>query len=269
MKLRNILEDIIVINNNDINEKMGNLDSSNVKLSNFDNISLGPKELRKFKDLILSTEEFKDVDNLIIVDTPLVCDNSGKSYKVESMVFKDDLKLSGTVVLYNVGLSPEINDPNRVGAIFNEFGIVMTPTQYNPINFKASKTVKFSVDIDQTDVDEIREGLHDKVDELMDNLDVYTPTPTRELIMRGLFERVEYDGEVGVNEYVKDIDINATPTHFMVFYLESNEGGSVASIDLKERLIPIELKDKWLRHTSELSLMYITSDMIDSFIAGV
>ena len=258
MKLKKLVRDLV----------------DNKHLSNDFN-SLDYETLDEIKDLLLETDEFKDVDELIIVDKPMVTNKDGSPILIPTTKISDNTKFKKKVYLYSISLTPTIYDTSQTEdkRILDEQGMLVSPKMYNSKDFtpyhKLSMYINHSLE-GQIDLEDLRKELYGKIDTLVDNIEKYRMEGDRGVMIRGLYEYVEIDGNVSENEYVKDIDIE--PRHTMIFYMEketdeSDPTGKTVSIKLCHKFLPLDLEDKWAKEYGKLGPSEITGDLIDKFIS--
>jgi hypothetical protein len=250
-----------------VTELLGNENIS----PDFDTIK--PDSLEIVKELILETDEFKDVDELIILDKPIVGGDNPKV--VQTRKFGKNTKFKKKAFLFTLSLTPPIYDPkmSQENKKLNEYGISISPTMYSPINFKPEHRIQFmaGTDFHKSNYKELlKEELYSKVDELVGNLDKYSAKPIREVMVRGLFEYVE-DGEGNVTEDSSIGNLNVESKHVLIYYMtkstvENLDGETEVNLKLEKKLLPIELKDKWEEEYGHLNHGDINEELIDNFI---
>jgi len=163
----------------------------------FRNDKMIPKYLKLYKDQLLKCEEFKDIDDLIIIDEPDFTLGDGdldESFNSKYIKLDSDIKLKGTVYLYGISLTPELFNPCLHLTQFKENALV-TPTMYDPKNltpyqyFMIKWSPEFAQDMIGTGQEpDLRKILHDKLDELIDNQEKYRIKGERGVMIRGVFD---------------------------------------------------------------------------------
>lgn len=148
--------------------------------------------LEQLKDSLIQTDEFKDVDELIIMKFPSVMDDNKKILNAQSYKVSDSTKFKKRCYLYSISLTPEVFDPN---AIYNPVknGACISPTIYNPSDFKIKKKIVLDYFIEdfQDNFNSKKKELHDLLDDVLNNPDEYRVSGDRGIIVRGIFEEVE------------------------------------------------------------------------------
>jgi hypothetical protein len=193
------------------------------------------KNLEKYKDIIMNTDEFKECESLEIIEYPIVKSRNGEGLKPYTIKLSDLMKFKGKCYLLSLNLTPEMYDPNQLLKPVKN-GAAMGPTIYDPSTFEPRKHIlltwspEMSQDISGVN-DELtlRNDIHKLLDDVLDNPEEYKTKGFRAVLVRGLFEVVE-DGE---NTEVKEYDID----------LKKNESDTN---ETKERLDNILKKNKEL-----------------------
>ncbi len=193
------------------------------------------KNLEKYKDIIMNTDEFKECESLEIIEYPIVKSRNGEGLTPYTIKLSDLMKFKGKCYLLSLNLTPEMYDPNQLLKPVKN-GAAMGPAIYDPSTFEPRKHIlltwspEMSQDISGVN-DELtlRNDIHKLLDDVLDNPDEYKTKGFRAVLVRGLFEVVE-DGE---NTEVKEYDID----------LKKNESDTN---ETKERLDNILKKNKEL-----------------------
>ncbi len=193
------------------------------------------KNLEKYKDIIMNTDEFKECESLEIIEYPIVKSRNGEGLTPYTIKLSDLMKFKGKCYLLSLNLTPEMYDPNQLLKPVKN-GAAMGPTIYDPSTFEPRKHIlltwspEMSQDISGVN-DELtlRNDIHKLLDDVLDNPEEYKTKGFRAVLVRGLFEVVE-DGE---NTEVKEYDID----------LKKNESDTN---ETKERLDNILKKNKEL-----------------------
>ena len=191
------------------------------------------KNLEKYKDIIMNTDEFKECESLEIIEYPIVKSRNGEGLKPYTIKLSDLMKFKGKCYLLSLNLTPEMYDPNQLLKPVKN-GAAMGPAIYDPSTFEPRKHIlltwspEMSQDISGVN-DELtlRNDIHKLLDDVLDNPEEYKTKGFRAVLVRGLFEVVE-DGE---NTEVKEYDID----------LKKNESDDN---ETKERLDNILKKNK-------------------------
>jgi hypothetical protein len=233
------------------------------------------KQLKKYKDIILKTDEFKDCELLDILEHPVSKSKDGKVLTPYTINLSDVMKFKGRCYLLSLTLTPEMYGPSLMLKPVKD-GAAIGPTMYDPITYEPKRqilltynpSVHFNFDNKFEPTDEFkRNEIHQLLDKVLDNFDEYKIKGVKEVLVRGLFEIVE-NGE-DITENVYDVDLsNQSPEEigYLVFYLEQTivNPGEV-KLDIKKKLIPPHLKDKFI---SEIGTdpAKITEKMVDEFL---
>ena len=193
------------------------------------------KNLEKYKDIIMNTDEFKECESLEILEYPLVKSRNGEILTVPTIKLSDVMKFKGKCYLLSLGLTPEMYDPNQLLKPVKN-GAAMGPVIYDPSTFEPRKHIllTWSPDVTQdlsgtNNEETLRNDIHKLLDDVLDNPDEYKTKGFRGVYVRGLFEVVENGDHTEVKEY--DID------------LKKNESDAK---ETNERLVNILKKNKEL-----------------------
>jgi len=233
------------------------------------------KQLKKYKDIILKTDEFKDCESLDILEYPVSKSKDGKVLTSYVIKLSDIMKFKGRCYLLSLILTPEMYDPTLMLTPVKD-GAAIGPTVYDPITFEPKRqilltynpSVHFNFDNKFESTENFkRNEIHQLLDKVLDNFDEYKIKGVKEVLVRGLFEIVENGEDITENVYDVDL-INQSPEEvgYHVFYFEQTivNPGEV-KLDIKKKLIPPHLKDKFI---SEIGTdpAKITEKMIDEFL---
>ena len=249
-----------------------------VELSKTENDSFNElygKQLKKYKDIILKTDEFKDCESLDILEYPVSKSKDGKVLTPYTINLSDVMEFKGRCYLLSLTLTPEMYGPSLMLKPVKD-GAAIGPTMYDPITYEPKRqilltynpSVHFNFDNKFESTENFkRNEIHQLLDKVLDNFDEYKIKGVKEVLVRGLFEIVENGDEITENVY--DVDLsNQSPEEigYLVFYLEQTiiNPGEV-KLDIKKKLIPPHLKDKFI---SEIGTdpAKITEKMIDEFL---
>lgn len=169
------------------------------------------KNLEKYKDIIMNTDEFKECESLEILEYPLVKSRNGEILTVPTIKLSDVMKFKGKCYLLSLGLTPEMYDPNQLLKPVKN-GAAMGPVIYDPSTFEPRKHIllTWSPDVTQdlsgtNNEETLRNDIHKLLDDVLDNPEEYKTKGFRGVYVRGLFEVVENGENTVVNEY--DIDL--------------------------------------------------------------
>lgn len=232
------------------------------------------KNLEKYKEIILKTDEFKDCESLDILEHPVSKSKDGNVLTPYTIKLSDIMKFKGRCYLLSLTLTPEMYDPTLMLTPIKD-GAAIGPTMYDPITYEPKRqilltynpSVHFNFDNKFEPTEEFkRNEIHQLLDKVLDNFDEYHIKGVKEVLVRGLFEVVENGDEITENIY--DVDLSKQSPEevgYLVFYFEQNEKNGTIKLDIKKKLIPPHLKDKFI---SEIGTdpAKITEKMIDDFL---
>lgn len=155
----------------------------------------GPIQYDKFSDYILrgdalrfciphllECEEFKDVTNIKVVDTPGYWDDSIEGISQNKLVktyhlLKDEC-LSGDIILYSIGFLPPVYNINDLLTPVKN-GCSVSPALYSPEDFLPIKKIMLSYSPEMIADDihiseyQYRKKIHDILDDILDHQEEY------------------------------------------------------------------------------------------------
>ena len=184
------------------------------------------------------------------------------------------MEFKGRCYLLSLALTPEMYDPNILLKPVKN-GAAMGPTMYDPLTFIPRKHILLTwspemvQDVSGTkDELTLRNDIHKLLDDVLDNPEEYKTKGLRAVLVRGLFEVIDnYDGsEVIKNDY--DIDVTKQSPEdvgHLIYYFEKNEKDGEIKLEIKKRVIPPHLKDKFISEVG-VDPANITEKMIDDFL---
>ena len=242
-----------------------------VKHENFnitDYCLYGKKHLEHIKEEILKCEEFSECTELTILDNPAY-ENDGKSCKVQTYKVIEGQKFGGKGFLLSISLSPEIFNPETIHKPVKD-GACITPTLYDPLTFEPTKKIvlQFSPERVQdgisNNVEVIGQELHDLLDKVLDNPQDYQIKGERSVLVRGIFETNEIVTVIHPPQYLSGVDTE--PKGYIVSYFDKEfKNDGEVTMNLKTKLIPKELKDKFIEEFGDKKLE-ITEKEINDFL---
>ena len=180
------------------------------------------KQLKKYKDIILKTDEFKDCKSLDILEHPVSKSKDGKVLTPYTIKLSDIMKFKGRCYLLSLTLTPEMYDPSLMLKPVKD-GAAIGPTIYNSITFEPTRqillsynpSVHFNFDNKFEPTEEFkRNEIHQLLDKVLDNFDEYQIKGVKEVLVRGLFEVVENGDEITENVYDVDLSNEITENEY-------------------------------------------------------
>lgn len=231
----------------DLNQK--NAESTIEYLKGMDPI-LNSKALEKVKDELLKFDVFSECDDLEIVHYPIFKVGEDKVLTTQVHKYSEGIRYKGKCYLYNISLTPELYDPSKMlEPVKNGAGI--SPAIYNPKTFEPTKHIlltwspEMAQDISVTkDETTLRNDIHKLLDDVLDNPEEYRMKGTRHIMIRGVFEVVDDNRNFEPNYLV---GTTSKPEGYTVFYMTKEEcEDNEVKLDLKQKTIPFELKDKFI-----------------------
>jgi len=229
------------------------------------------EELNPYKERILQTEEFSECDELIIMKYPVTILENGKTVQNVTYKHKEGQKFKGKCYLLSLSLTPQMFDPKMMHIPVLD-GACITPTMYDPTTFEPKKKIvlEFSPEALQDDINSTeevkRKQLHETLDKILDNPELYQVKGERGLLVRGYFEEVHSTSGVEKTDLV---GINPEKqTHMMAYFFEKDEKTSKegqVNLKLSSMPIPIELKDKYDEELGSKSVN-VTREEVEKFL---
>lgn len=162
-------------------------------------LKFGYNDLKKIYDKLQNCDEFFEC-HLILNEMPYVLrtiDNVVTNKTVNTHVLYEGNEYTGSAYLNDISLTPIMYDPADINVPVYD-GCTISPVMYNPENFKPLRKILLHYDVEQTKLidgrfqerlseNEMREKLHKKLDDLLDNTKKYETKGMRGIMLRGLF----------------------------------------------------------------------------------
>lgn len=237
----------------------------------YDYTLYGEKDLLEYKEKLLLCDEFSEVEELHFMSTP-VTHIDGKVISSETLRLGDGVKIKGKCYLLSVMYTPEMFDPSTFNKPVKD-GAGITPIIYDPITFEPKRSILLSFSPERKQEfppsefngeELVRQELHELLDKVLDTPKEYTIKGFRGLIVRGFFEKIE-NPQIPNTENLSGIINKENPTHHVVFYLNKINTDEGFNVKLEKRVIPSELKDKFLEEFKDVGI-HVTSEQIDEFL---
>jgi len=279
MKLQELINEIF--SSGELKNKKGYL----VNVNGLTDNTIYGEELEPYLERIKQCEEFSECEEIVIMKIPVTLDENNKNIQTKNYKVLTNHKFKGKCYLLSLYLTPEMFDPKKIHEPVLD-GACITPTIYNPITFEPKKKIvlEFSPEISQdqtiyafgnpsmindvenTQQEQLRKRLHETLDKIFDNPEIYQVKGEKGVIVRGMFEVVESESGIEKTELfgLKTDKI----THASVFFFEEdlkNSKEGQINMKLSKIDIPIELKEKY---ESELGLksIHVTRKEIEDFL---
>lgn len=203
----------------------------------FHNKTLKSSELKYMVDELKKGEMFEQAD-IVLVDEPFsVVNKDGLPIDLVSMKLDEFSKFKGKCFIYSFHLIPGVYNPEDLSTTID--GGLVTPLLYNPVSFNPYRKIILDVGPDITD----RESLIKQFNEVLDNIEHYSPKPVFHVIIRGLFDACS--GESGeftnMTNCMDSYQITDKPKFKIIHYVHKLFiGGNEYSITLKKEALPNE-----------------------------
>jgi len=196
---------------------------------------------------------------------------NGKTVHNVTYRHKDGQKYKGKCYLLALALTPEMFDPNKIHTPVLD-GACITPTLYDSTTFEPKKKIvlEFSPEALQDDINSTeevkRKQLHETLDKIFDNPELYQIKGEKGLLVRGYFEEVHSPSGVEKTDLV---GINPEKqTHMTAYFFEKDEKNSKegqVNLKLSSMPIPIELHDKFTEELGPKSVN-VTREEVEEFL---
>jgi len=154
-----------------------------------DHDGLTSPQLFLIKEEILKCDEFKDVNELIIIDDLTFVDDNNTPLKVDVIKLGDDFKgFKGKLYLYSIFFSPESFDPEKINGPFNPIknDAWLSPITYDPFSSKPYRLLKLSFEVGN--LVHNRKELHHLLDNILNKQEDYQMKGIRDIMIRGVFD---------------------------------------------------------------------------------
>ena len=244
------------------------------------------EDLEQFKERILQTEEFSECEELIIMKHPIIAVENGKTVHNLTYKHQEGQKFKGKCYLLSLVLTPEMFDPKTMHTPVLD-GACITPTMYDPTTFEPKKKIvlEFSPEFAQDQYiygygspsmveaaekngeSILKKQLHETLDKILDNPELYRVKGEKGLLVRGYFEEIHSPSGVEKTDLV---GINPEKqTHMTAYFFEKDEKNSTegqVNLKLSSMAIPIELSDKYAEEFGVKSVNTITREEVEEFL---
>lgn len=249
-----------------------------------DNIIYG-EELEPYVDRIKKCEEFSECDEIVIMKFPVTIDE--EKNKIESKTYKlvPKQKFKGKCYLLSLALTPEMFDPKKIHEPVLD-GACITPTLYDPETFMPRKKIvlEFSPeaaqdnliyaygnpsminDFENTNQEQLKRKLHETIDKIFDNPEMYQVKGEKGVMVRGAFEVVKSPSGIE-NSKLFGLETEKE-THFSTFFFEKDEENSKDgehNLKLSKMDIPIDLREKYMEELGPKSI-HVKREEIEEFL---
>jgi hypothetical protein len=238
--------------------------------TSFDSV-LNSVDLEKIKDELLKTDAFSECEDLEIVHHPIFKLGEDKVLTTQTHRYGEDIKYRGKCYLYSISLTPEMYDPSKMLEPVKN-GAAISPAIYNPMTFEPTKHIlltwspEMAMDLSVTkDETTLRNDIHKLLDDVLDNPEEYRMKGTRHIMIRGVFEQINYDRKFEPDYLVGTIQESET---YIGYYMVKEKGSNdKESLNIKSKQIPKKLKESFIeKFTEEGSLKETTEEELNQFL---
>ena len=232
---------------------------------------LNSKVLEEVKDELLKFDVFSECDDLEIVHYPTFKVGDDKVLTVQTYKYKEGMKFKGKGYLYSISLTPELYDPSKMLEPIKN-GASISPAIYNPITFEPTKHIlltwspEMAQDLSITkDETTLRNDIHKLLDDVLDNPEEYRTKGTKGILIRGVFEQINYDRKFEPDYLVGTIQESET---YIGYYMVKEKGSNdKESLYIKSKQIPKKLKESFIeKFTEEGKLKETTEEELNQFL---
>jgi len=279
MKLKELINEIL--SSGELKNKKGYA----VKVEGLTDSVIYGEELEPYLERIKQCEEFSECDEIVIMKFPVTIDEQGNGVTTKTYKVVPQQKFKGKCYLLSLSLTPEMYDPKKIHEPVLD-GACITPTLYDPKTFMPRKKIvlEFSPeasqdqsiyalgnpsminDLENTHEEQLRKKLHETLDKVFDNPEMYQVKGEKEVMVRGKFEVVE--SPLGI-ENTKLFGLKTeNETHFSTFFFEKDEENSKEgelNLKLSKMDIPINLREKYLQELGPKSI-HVKREEIEEFL---
>ncbi len=279
MKLKELINEIL--SSGELKNKKGFA----VKVEGLTDSTIYGEELEPYLERIKQCEEFSECDEIVIMKFPVTTDDRGNSVSTKTYKIVPQQKFKGKCYLLSLSLTPEMYDPKKIHEPVLD-GACITPTLYNPETFTPKKKIvlEFSPeaskdqsiyalgnpsminDLENNHQEQLRKKLHETLDKVFDNPEMYQVKGEKGVMVRGAFEVVESPSGF---ENTKLFGLKTeNETHFTTFFFEKDEENSKdgeINLKLSKMDIPIDLREKYLQELGQKSI-HVKRQEIEEFL---
>ena len=279
MKLQELINEII--SSGEFKNKKGYA----IKVEGLTDNTIYGEELEPYVDRIKKCEEFSECDEIVIMKFPVTTDEQGNSVSTKTYKIVPQQKFFGKCYLLSLALTPEMYDPKKIHEPVLD-GVCITPTLYDPETFMPKKKIvlEFSPeasqdksiyalgnpsminDLENTHQEQLRKKLHETLDKVFDNPEMYQVKGEKGVMVRGAFEVVESPSCI---ENSKLFGLKTEKeTHFSTFFFEKdveNSKNGENNLKLSRIDIPVDLREKYLEELGPKSI-HVKREEIEEFL---
>jgi hypothetical protein len=279
MKLQELINEILSLG--ELKNKKGYA----VNVTGLTDNTIYGEDLEPYVDRIKQCEEFSECDEIVIMKFPVTTDEQGKSVSTKTYKIVPQQKFKGKCYLLSLALTPEMFDPKKIHEPVLD-GACITPTLYDPETFMPRKKIvlEFSPeaaqdnliyaygnpsminDFENTNQEQLKRKLHETIDKIFDNPEMYQVKGEKGVMVRGAFEVVESPSGIE-NSKLFGLETEKE-THFSTFFFEKDEENSKDgehNLKLSKMDIPIDLREKYMEELGPKSI-HIKREEIEEFL---
>ena len=279
MKLQELINEILSLG--ELKNKKGYA----VNVTGLTDNTIYGEDLEPYVDRIKQCEEFSECDEIVIMKFPVTTDEQGKSVSTKTYKVVPQQKFKGKCYLLSLALTPEMFDPKKIHEPVLD-GACITPTLYDPETFTPRKKIvlEFSPeaaqdnliyaygnpsminDFENTNQEQLKRKLHETIDKIFDNPEMYQVKGEKGVMVRGAFEVVESPSGIE-NSKLFGLETEKE-THFSTFFFEKDEENSKDgehNLKLSKMDIPIDLREKYMEELGPKSI-HVKREEIEEFL---
>jgi hypothetical protein len=279
MKLQELINEILSLG--ELKNKKGYA----VNVTGLTDNTIYGEDLEPYVDRIKQCEEFSECDEIVIMKFPVTTDEQGKSVSTKTYKIVPQQKFKGKCYLLSLALTPEMFDPKKIHEPVLD-GACITPTLYDPETFMPRKKIvlEFSPeaaqdnliyaygnpsminDFENTNQEQLKRKLHETIDKIFDNPEMYQVKGEKGVMVRGAFEVVESPSGIE-NSKLFGLETEKE-THFSTFFFEKDEENSKDgehNLKLSKMDIPIDLREKYMEELGPKSI-HVKREEIEEFL---
>lgn len=233
-------------------------------------IIYGSDELNPIVNRIKECDEFSDVEKINLLQTPIIHNINGKNETPKTYILKGGEKFKGKAYILSIELSQEFFKDENLHENIKD-GASISPKLFNSENFKPTRKILLEYNPDKYKGNElvgndnlIRQELHDKLDEVLNNPNKYTGNGERSILIRGYFEEIQSPPVKPRSDFYSIIP---EPKAYVAFYMEKEVTENGVNAKLRQQIIPAELREEYIKKFDGRGID-VSKEEIDEFLSN-
>lgn len=165
-------------------------------------------ELNTIKEQLLQSDIFKNVTELVILEDMIsLCKKNGFPVELPTYKIDENTKFSGKLYLFGLSLTPPmLSQDEFLKSIKNSHNI--SPTMYDAKTFAPYRVITLKVNIteeygiDDESISKRKEELHQELDEVLGNVEMYSTKLIKHIVLRGIYvDSIDDEYYIGEPKY--------------------------------------------------------------------